>query len=124
MMSKHKLFPDTIVRNTYEQVIADYSKTTYAIYLIVLLTITAVFISLFFVRVDIGVTAIGTIKAYGERNAITAPTSGQLQFIHLEENLQVRKGDTLCIVHSESVLSQKPALLARRAELENMTGDL
>ena len=123
-MNKQKLFPDTIVKNSYEQIIADYSKNTYAIYLIFLFAITMIFVSLFFISVDVGVSTLGTIKAYGERNVITAPTSGQLQFIHIEENKQVQKGDTLCIVHTASILSQKPALLARKAELDDMVDDL
>ena len=59
------------------------------------------------------------IKPQGERNVITAPASGYLQFVHLQENRLVDKGDTLCIVHAETLTSQLPALEERKAELED-----
>jgi HlyD family secretion protein len=123
-MERPKIFPDSIVNNSTEKIIADYRKTSYVIYVVVLIFVLSAVASLFFINIRIGVRASGIIKPQGERNLLTSPATGRLIGVHLSENLPVHKGDTLFIVDSKSITTHLPALKKRKNELLEMVGDL
>jgi HlyD family secretion protein len=123
-MKNKKIFPDSVINQSYEKIVAEYGKHSQMLYLIVLFTIVAVFASLFYIYVDVGITAMGVIKPRGERNIITAPANGKIKFVNLSENILVNKGDTLFIVIAESITSQVPALNRRKTEINEMIFDL
>ncbi|MDR0567370.1 MAG: HlyD family efflux transporter periplasmic adaptor subunit [Prevotellaceae bacterium] len=123
-MKKLKVFPDSIVNSTTENLIAEHRKPSHAIYTAVLISVVVAIASLFFISVRIGVRAPGIIKPHGERKALTAPTAGRLVGVHLAENLPVRKGDTLFTIDSKSITSHLPALKKRRGELLELVADL
>jgi HlyD family secretion protein len=123
-MEQQKIFPDSIVNNSTEKIIADYRKKTNVIYLTVLFFILAAIVALFFIKIQIGVKASGIIKPKGERNLLAAPVAGKLLLINLYENASVNKGDTLFIVESPTITAQLPALTKRSAELTDMITDL
>lgn len=123
-MESKKIFPDSVINQSYEQIVAEYNKRTKILYLVILFAIVAVFISLFYIYVDVGVTAVGIIKPRGERNIITAPASGRIKFVNLAENIIVHKGDTVFVIISEAITSQIPALNQRKSEINAMIFDL
>jgi HlyD family secretion protein len=123
-MNHLKIFPDSIINNSTEKIIADYRKKTNAIYLTVLFFILAAIVALFFIKIQIGVSASGIIKPKGERNLLTAPITGKLILINLYENASVKKDDTLFIVESPTITAQLPALTKRKGELTDMISDL
>ncbi|MDR2652305.1 MAG: HlyD family secretion protein [Prevotellaceae bacterium] len=123
-MENKNIFPDSVINQSYEQIIAEYSKRTKILYIVILFAIVAVFVSLFYIYIDVGVRATGIIKPRGERNIITAPVSGKIKFINLAENIFIRKGDTVFIVVSDAITSQIPALNRRKDEINNMILDL
>jgi HlyD family secretion protein len=84
-MEPQKIFPDSIVNNSTEKIIADYRKNTQVIYLTVLFFILAAIAALFFIKIQIGVKASGIIKPKGERNLLTAPVAGKLILMNLYE---------------------------------------
>jgi HlyD family secretion protein len=123
-MNHQKIFPDSIINNSTEKIIADYRKNTNIIYLTVLFFILAVIVALFFIKIQIGISASGIIKPKGERNLLTAPVTGKLILINLRENAFVNKNDTLFIVESPTITAQLPALTKRKVELIDMIADL
>jgi HlyD family secretion protein len=123
-MENKNIFPDSVINQSYEQIIAEYGKRTKILYIVILFVIVAAFVSLFYIYIDVGVTATGMIKPRGERNIITAPISGKIKFINLAENMLVNQRDTLFIVVSDAITSQIPALNQRKDEINNMILDL
>jgi HlyD family secretion protein len=123
-MKNKKIFPDSVINQSYEQIVAEYDKRTKILYCVILFAIVAIFVSLFYIYVDVGITAVGIIKPRGERNIITAPISGKIKFIKLSENILVHQGDTLFVIVSEAITSQIPALNRRKNEIVSMIRDL
>lgn len=123
-MSLKNIFSQEVIENSYERIVSDFGKSTKSIYIIVLIFIALMFISLFFITIDIGVTAIGTIKPIGEHIIITAPNNGKIIHFKYQENDKIYKGDTLLIVWTDNIISALPALQQRQTELENMLADL
>lgn len=123
-MANKNIFPDSVVNQSYEQIVAEYGKRSKILYIIVLLALVIAFISLFYIYVDVGVTTVGVIKPRGERNIMTSPISGKLKFVNLVENAKVNRGDTLFIIVAEAINSQIPPLLQRKNEIETMISDL
>jgi HlyD family secretion protein len=123
-MERLKIFPDSIVNNSTEKIIARYRKPSSAIYVAVLIFVTSAIASLFFINIRIGVRASGVIKPQGERNLLTAPATGKLIGIRLSENLPVHKGDTLFAIDTKAITYYLPTLERRRSELLSMVDDL
>ena len=117
-MSKPKIFPDSIVNQSSEQLIYDYSKKSNAIYIVVLAAIILLIASSFYIKIDIGVNTTGIIKPKGERSIITASISGRIVSFNIKENGFVNKGDTLFVISSDYLDSQLPALTQRQDELK------
>ena len=123
-MVNKNIFPDSVINQSYEQIVAEYGKRSKTLYVIVLLAFMAAFISLFYIYIDVGVTVGGIIKPRGERNIVTSPVSGKIKFVNIVENAAIHKGDTLFVIVAEAINSQIPALMQRKNELEAMIGDL
>jgi HlyD family secretion protein len=79
---------------------------------------------MFFIKLDIMVTASGTIKAEGDWSTITSPANGRLSMVKLQENSFVSKGDTLFVVRPDNINAQIPALNRRRDELSDFIHDI
>ena len=119
-----KIFPDSIIDNTSAKIYNDYNKNYNLIYVIVIVAIVAAIVSIFFIKVDIVVTASGIIKAEGDRNTITSPANGRLSVVKLQENSFVDKGDTLFVIRPDNIIAQLPALNRRQEELSDFILDL
>lgn len=123
-MHKTQLFPDSVLNQTADYLFFTFNRRTQLLYMVILLTIIAAIISLFFIKIDIGVGVNGMIKPKGERIIITSPNVGRISFIHLAENRKINKNDTLFVLISDNITSQKNALLERQKELTIMLKDL
>lgn len=123
-MHKTQLFPDSVLNQTADYLFFTFNRRTQLLYMVILLTIIAAIISLFFIKIDIGVGVNGMIKPKGERIIITSPNVGRISFIHLAENRKINKNDTLFVLISDNITSQKNALLERQKELTTMLKDL
>jgi multidrug resistance efflux pump len=95
---KMKIFPDSVINQSYEKIISEHGKKTGLIYQTVIVALAGIFISLFFIHVDVGVTVTGTIQPRGEARLLIAPASGILKMLDARENLVVKRGDTIFIV--------------------------
>lgn len=119
-----KLYSDAIVDDSSGQISNLFNRNYNLIYLSVLAAVIAAIVSMFFIEIDIVVTAGGIIKPEGERNTITAPANGRLSMVKLQENSYVCKGDTLFVISPDNITVQLPSLNQRRAELSNFIFDI
>lgn len=85
-----------------------YTKTTssHYIYIVVLITIIAVFIALPFIYVDVTVQGAGVIRPKGEKTEIKASVSELIDSVYVQEGQNVKKGDILLSLRTASVSSQ------------------
>ncbi len=119
-----KIFPDSIIDYSSAKIGNDFNKNYNLIYVTVLVAIIAAIVSIFFIKVDIVVTANGIIKAEGDRNTITSPSNGRLSVVKLQENSFVDKGDTLFVIRPDNINAQLPALNRRQEELSDFIFDV
>ena len=122
--NKAKLFPEAVINQSADYLFFSYNKRSQLLYLIIIIVVLLTFISLFIIKIDIGVGVNGMIKPKGEKTIISSPNSGILSFVNMEENKKVNKGDTLFVVIADNITSQQKALLSRKKELSIMLDDL
>lgn len=96
-MKHNKIFPASVL-NQSELFLYDIGKTSSMLYIFIIVFLIITFTSLFFIEVDISVKASGIIKPKGDKNIISSPIAGRIQFKNLEENRSVQKGDTFKII--------------------------
>lgn len=94
-MAKTKIFPDSVIEQSYQQIIAEHSKSTNIIYITIICTLILVFISLFFIKIDVGINVMGSIKPASDPVKIISSSDGILSVHNLTENCDIQKGDTL-----------------------------
>ena len=126
-MSKPKegprIFPDSILEQTSFSLFPE-TRRTGILYYLVLLIVILCFVALFFIKIDVYISAPGIIKPKEDHTIITTTTSGFIHPVKLAPNAAVNKGDTLFVVRSESISVKQPALENRKAELTTMLSDL
>lgn len=106
----NQIFPKEIINSTIHSHQFKHSKKSKIIYTTILCAIIAVITALPFVKVDIYSTHRGLIKPDQERLAIASINSGKADFVNLESNQFVNKGDTLIILDN-SLINEKLHLL-------------
>ncbi|HOK27322.1 MAG TPA: HlyD family efflux transporter periplasmic adaptor subunit [Bacteroidales bacterium] len=115
-------FPDS--NNLLESYLFRIRKGSRVIYWIIILAVAAAIIVLPFVFVDISVQARGFFQPDIEKQFVFAPAGGKVIFSSVKSGKRVSKGDTLLIIDSETIRSQKAGLAARIAENNFSMSDL
>ena len=113
-----QVFPKEIIESTVETHMFRHSTKSKVIYLIILLSVMTALALLPFTNVDIYSTSRGIIKPDKERITITAPISGKISTSYLNNNLFVKKGDTL-LSFDASIIVEKLSLSKRQIEETN-----
>ncbi|RKW15047.1 MAG: secretion protein HlyD, partial [Capnocytophaga sp.] len=95
------------------------------IYLTLLLLLTGILVSLPLVKVPISVSARGIIRPLQEDTEITAPVSGRVVRSFLCKNNQsFHKGDTLLVVTTELLDTQRELLATQTIDYKAQLTDL
>jgi len=110
-----QVFPKEIIESTVETHMFRHSTKSKVIYLIILLSVMTALALLPFTNVDIYSTSRGIIKPDKERITITAPISGKINTSYLNNNMFVKKGDTL-VSFDASIIVEKLSLSKRQIE--------
>ena len=110
-----QVFPKEIIESTVQTHIFRHSTKIKVIYLIILLAVLTALALLPFTNVDIYSTSRGIIKPDKERITITAPISGKISTSNLNNNMFVKKGDTL-VCFDASIIAEKLSLSKRQIE--------
>ncbi|MBW8324983.1 MAG: HlyD family secretion protein [Prolixibacteraceae bacterium] len=103
---KQTIFPKEIVRFSIENHYSNFSRQSDVIYLLLIGMAFAFLISLPFLMLDITVQSRGIIRSQTEPTSIQAPVTGQVQKIHIRENMKVTVGDTLIWLAPEKIDDQ------------------
>ena len=93
--------------NTLENLIAKNKTKRISIYLVVVLAIATFIALLPLVKVDISSQSRGIIRSKTDNVPVTSAVSGKITAIKLKNNLLVQKGDTLLIISTENLETEK-----------------
>ncbi|AZS30388.1 HlyD family efflux transporter periplasmic adaptor subunit [Butyricimonas faecalis] len=93
-----KIFPDSVIDQSYEQIIFEHNKRSSLLYSIIIFALVGIFISFFFIRIDVGTSVVGTVQSRGNIMALISPADGILHIFNISENIEVKQGDTIFIV--------------------------
>lgn len=110
-----KIFPKEIIENSAEVFKFKHTTRSKIIYSTILLSILGLLISLPFIKVDVYTSSAGIIKPDTERISLSVINSGRIKFSALEDNLEVREGDTILITDNE-ILNQQLSHSNNQAE--------
>ncbi|WP_406683845.1 HlyD family efflux transporter periplasmic adaptor subunit [Seonamhaeicola sp. MEBiC1930] len=103
-----------------ENLIAKNTTKSISIYLLVVITLIGVLACLPIIKVDISNQSRGVVRAKQDNSPLTSVVSGKLTQVHLKNNQQVNKGDTLLIITTDYIKAQKTLndSLLQQAEIE------
>jgi len=120
----NNVFPSTVVHQTTEVYQSRISVRSKTIYLAVLMLFITILFALPFVYVDISVQSQGVFQSSFKRNNVLAPVSGKVEWVNIAENKEVRAGDVLAVIRSESVEIESKGLAERVKQIDNFIYDL
>ncbi len=109
-MNYMELIPSSMTDITLESYIGKVSTRSKIIYWIIIGFVAFGMVILPLVHVDISVQARGFFQSEIERQFIYAPFQGKVVFTSVENGREVNKGDTLFIIDTETIKTQKEAV--------------
>jgi multidrug resistance efflux pump len=90
-----QLFPAAILENSTYSWLPKVTVRGQLMYLILLLTVTAGLISLFYIKVDVTLTAQGQVRPVAEKNEVRSPAAGTISSVLVSDGAAVRQGEVL-----------------------------
>lgn len=105
-----KLYPYSNLQSSLEAYSITITTRSRIIYWIIIGAITLTLVALPLIYVDISVQARGFFQPDIEKQIVNAPFSGRVLFSSVHTGKKINKGDTLLIIDSESLKSQKEVL--------------
>lgn len=124
MDKNDKIFPVEFLSLTAEYHFSKYDPKTNIIYKMVLGFVLLALISIFFIKVNINVKSLGTIKSSTEHNEIKALVSGRVDTMLLKENMHVTKGQVLLTLKAAAITQQNLAAHTQQTEFKAQLTDL
>ena len=118
------IFPPEIIDNSVENHFHKHSKKSEIIYSSIVITAIITIILLPVIKVDITKQSRGIIRTRLENNQLIPAVYGQIEWLGIEENKDVKAGDTLLIFNSEKIDKQINLYRYKISENENFIADL
>ena len=94
------------IENSVENLIVQNRVKGFSFYLIILFVLIGALAALPFIFVDVSSQARGFVRASSDNVPIISLVSGNIIRLHMKNNLQVKKGDTLLMVDPQSIENQ------------------
>nr|WP_067055159.1 HlyD family efflux transporter periplasmic adaptor subunit [Mucilaginibacter sp. L294] len=124
MDNKNKVFPAEFLSLTAEYHFRKYDPQTNIIYKMVIGFVLLALVAIFFVKVNINVKSLGTIKSTTEHNEIKALVAGRVDTMLLTENMHVKKGQVLVTLIASAINQQDLAARTQQIEFDAQLADL
>ncbi|MGY3052481.1 multidrug efflux pump subunit AcrA (membrane-fusion protein) [Pedobacter sp. UYEF25] len=119
-----KIFPAEFLSLTAEYHFKKYNPQTNTVYLLVVGSVLVALFSMFFIKVNINVKALGTIKSSTEHNEIKSLVSATVDSIFIKENQHITKGQILVRLRSAAINQQDLSARLQQREFEAQLTDL
>lgn len=91
-----KIFPDSVIDQSYEQIIFEHNKRSSLLYSIIIFALVGIFISFFFIRIDVGTSVVGTVQSRGNIMALISPADGILHILG-QQLIDLIPNSELCV---------------------------
>ncbi|RYU91979.1 HlyD family efflux transporter periplasmic adaptor subunit [Mucilaginibacter terrigena] len=124
MDNNDKVFPAEFLSLTAEYHFRKYDPQTNIIYKMVIGFVLMALVAIFFVKVNINVKSLGTIKSTTEHNEIKALVAGRIDTMLLTENMHVKKGQILVTLTAAAINQQDLAARTQQIEFDAQMADL
>lgn len=124
MDENKNIFPAEIAEYSAEYHFQQNHTNTLIIYQIVVGAVVAIFISLFFIKVDVSVNSAGIVRPIGERDEVKSPVGGRVDSVFIKENSHVKAGQVLLKIKSEILQNQNSLVVSQQQEFQNEKDDL
>ena len=118
------LIPSNIANYTLEYYLVKVTVRSRIIYWIIIGTVVSALALLPFIYVDVSIQARGYFQSDIERQIIYTPFNGKIIYSAVRKGEQVKKGDTLLVIESESMKALQISLNQRIAENDASINDL
>ena len=119
-----KIFPAEFLSLTAEYHFQKYKSQTNAVYCMVLGIVFLALFSMFFIKVNINVKSLGTIKSSTEHNEIKSLVSATVDSLFIKENQRVSKGQILLRLKAAAINQQDLSARSQLIEFEAQLTDL
>src|SRR5674476_1152234 len=119
-----ELIPFTISKYTIEAYLINITTRSRIIYWMIIGMILIGLVILPFINVDVSVQARGYFQSEIEKQVVYATFQGKIIYTSIHNGNDVKKGDTLLIIDSETIRAQHSALNQRNAENDSSILDL
>lgn len=113
---RKNLFPKEFIEQSIENYTFKIKATSNGIYLLLIISFTIAFISIFIIQVEVSTSARGQIASVEQKITIQSPVTARVLSHSLKENIAVSIGDTL-LRFDESMISNEINLLNRRRDV-------
>ncbi len=120
----HQLFPTSITQFSTESLIKRHSTKSKAIYWLLILSVVAFVVAIFWIKVDVNVHSRGIITSKERISKLIAPIFGKVLYFNIKENREVKQGDTLFIIDTVKILNSINISQEKLQLLNKQTADL
>ena len=121
---RRALLPFPLVSGNIEGLHARHRRSTRIIYLTVLFALLAGAVALPFIHVDVSSSARGVLRPERQRTPVTTPLAGRVLHSRLVENRNVCAGDTLLVLSTADLRTEREALNDQITERQLLLADL
>jgi multidrug resistance efflux pump len=90
-----QLFPSAILENSTYSWLPKVTVRGQLLYIILLLSVTAAIVSLFYIQVDVSLTSQGQVRPVAEKNEVRSPVAGTISSVLVSDGSAVRQGQVL-----------------------------
>ncbi len=119
-----KIFPSSIINNSIESHFIENTTKSKIIYTVVIVAIVILFVSTFFIKIEISSQSREQVRSTVENNSIHSCVYGQILKVNLQENLAVSAGDTIVWLDTKSIDEKIALNKAKVQENEIFISDL
>jgi len=119
-----KLFPSSITKFSTESLIKKHSTKSQIIYWLLIFTVIAFFTAMFWIDIDVNVQSSGLITSREKTYKITAPVFGRVITFSLNENSQIKQGDTLFVIDTTEIKKNIAIINGKKEQLKQQISDL
>jgi membrane fusion protein, peptide pheromone/bacteriocin exporter len=121
---QQQVFPPEVLENSVETYLPQVTVKSQLIYTTILGILTALFILLPVIKVNVPVPGNGEISTELGRHEIRSQVNGVLQEVNVKDNQLVKKGDLLFVVTKQAMETKQTNTELQRSEKEGLVKDL
>ena len=119
-----ELFPTEIVEYTNENYWTKRHIKSKIIYFVIIILLVVLICILPFIQIDLSTQSRGNIRSVNENNMLQSPITAEVSQIRLQENKEIKKGDTLIWLNTDAINVQMDRIKQKQSENKSFISDI